>query len=217
MPLFFPRIQEFSPIFRIAEELERASRQESMRCSPPSYNTQSFTPRFDVKEVDGAYELNGELPGIEQSDVNIEWVDDTTISVSGTTKRHVETTNSSGATEAKEATSDVAAADEWTDVSEHQNYQKPSVEDDGAEKNDSEKSESSQDVTKTEPEKTTAQPAAPKSRYWVSERSYGSFRRTFKFPVRVEHDAVKASLKNGVLSVVVPKAKPREPRQVTIN
>jgi HSP20 family molecular chaperone IbpA len=31
-------------------------------------------------------------------------------------------------------------------------------------------------------------------------------RRTFKFPGRVNQDAVKASLKNGVLSVTVPKA-----------
>jgi HSP20 family protein len=98
-----------------------------------------------------------------------------------------------------------------------QSYRKPSVEDEATENDNNKKAESSQEVTKTEPEKTVAQPAPPKSRYWVSERSYGSFNRIFNFSARVKHDAVTASLKNGLLSVVVPKAKPREPRKIAIN
>jgi HSP20 family protein len=219
MPIFFPRIQEFSPIFRLAEELERASRQDLAHCSPSRSPARSYAPRFDVKETDEAYELNGELPGIDQSNVNIEWADDTTLTVSGSSERRVEKTNAPDATEAKETTPEASEAEEWTDVNSEQtqNYQKPSVEDEGAENNNTEKAESSKDVTKTESEKTVAQPAPPKSRYWVSERSYGSFKRTFKFHSRVEHEAVKASLKNGVLSIVVPKSKPLEPRKITIN
>jgi HSP20 family molecular chaperone IbpA len=219
MPLFFPRIQEFSPIFRLAEELDRASRQELTHCSPSHSPARSFAPRFDVKETDEAYELNGELPGIDQSNINIEWADDTTLTVSGSSERHVEKTNASEVTEAKEATPEASEAEEWTDVnSEHTgHYRKPSVEDEATEETDAEKADSSKEVAKAEPEKAVAQPAPPQPRYWVSERSYGSFKRTFKFHSRVEHDAVKASLKNGVLSVVVPKAKPLEPRKITIN
>ena len=44
-----------------------------------------------------------------------------------------------------------------------------------------------------------------KTKYWVSERSVGEFHRSFSFPGRVDQDGVKASLKNGVLSIVVPK------------
>ena len=56
----------------------------------------------------------------------------------------------------------------------------------------------------------------PQHRYWVSERSSGSFERRFKFPGRVDMDAVKASLKDGILSVVVPKAIERQARSITI-
>ncbi|KAJ5730462.1 HSP20-like chaperone [Penicillium malachiteum] len=53
-------------------------------------------------------------------------------------------------------------------------------------------------------------------RYWASERTVGEFRRTFSFPSHVKQDAVKASLKNGVLSIHVPKAIATVPKKITI-
>lgn len=44
-----------------------------------------------------------------------------------------------------------------------------------------------------------------KPNYWVSERSVGEFHRTFTFPSRVDNEGVKAKLKDGILSVTVPK------------
>ncbi|KAG9307762.1 hypothetical protein G9A89_023327 [Geosiphon pyriformis] len=41
--------------------------------------------------------------------------------------------------------------------------------------------------------------------YWSSERVIGSFSRAFQFPGRIEPQKVKASYKDGILSVVVPK------------
>lgn len=74
-----------------------------------------------------------------------------------------------------------------------------------------------QQVTKTE---TPSAPAAPQQqqqqRYWVSERSVGEFSRTFNFPTRVDQENVKASLKNGVLSVSVPKASAPTTRRIEI-
>lgn len=54
-------------------------------------------------------------------------------------------------------------------------------------------------------------------KYWVSERSHGGFARTFSFPTSVDQDHVQASLKNGVLSVVVPKPRKPEGRKITIS
>lgn len=55
-------------------------------------------------------------------------------------------------------------------------------------------------------------------RYHTSERSYGSFQRYFTFPEPVDHEAVKATLENGVLQVDVPKIKKEaERRKVEIN
>ena len=43
--------------------------------------------------------------------------------------------------------------------------------------------------------------------YHISERYYGTFERSFGLPKSVDRDHVKASMKNGVLSVTLPKSK----------
>jgi len=53
-------------------------------------------------------------------------------------------------------------------------------------------------------------PQEEEGKLWVSERSVGEFSRSFSFPERVDQDAVKASFKNGVLSIVVPKVQKKE-------
>ena len=58
--------------------------------------------------------------------------------------------------------------------------------------------------------------AEPSFKYWVSERSVGEFERRFSFPGRVELENVKASLKNGILSVVVPKVVAHQSRRINI-
>lgn len=42
--------------------------------------------------------------------------------------------------------------------------------------------------------------------YYVSERSYGSFRRSFRIPDDVRHDDIEARFDNGVLTVNLPKS-----------
>ena len=44
-------------------------------------------------------------------------------------------------------------------------------------------------------------------KYYVWERSYGSFERSFSFPTPVEQDRIKATFENGVLTVTLPKTK----------
>lgn len=55
--------------------------------------------------------------------------------------------------------------------------------------------------------------------WFFSERQYGSFSRSFRLPPDADENKVKADLKNGVLTVTVPKAKAEEKtsRQVKIN
>lgn len=47
-------------------------------------------------------------------------------------------------------------------------------------------------------------------------RFEGSFERTFRFPERIDAAGVRASLKNGLLSITVPKAKAPEVRRIVI-
>ena len=44
-----------------------------------------------------------------------------------------------------------------------------------------------------------------KKDYYRVERSYGSFRRSFRLPKEVQADKAKASFKDGILEVKVPK------------
>jgi HSP20 family molecular chaperone IbpA len=149
----------------------------------------SFSPKFDVKETKDAYELHGEFPGIEQKDINIEWTDANTLSIHG---RHEEK---------KETGQRPQGFIEEPKKKDRQ----PSVEDEGAETQVAKKG--GQEVAK----KGEHEP-----KYWVSERSVGEFHRTFAFPAPVDQDAVKASLKNGILSIVVPKSQAPQPRRVKI-
>ena len=46
------------------------------------------------------------------------------------------------------------------------------------------------------------------------ERSYGSFYRSFNIGVPVKSDQIKASYKDGVLDVVIPKAEAKKPKKI---
>jgi HSP20 family protein len=52
--------------------------------------------------------------------------------------------------------------------------------------------------------------------YFSYERSYGSFTRSFTLPEGVDADKVNASLKDGVLTILVPKTPEALPKKVAI-
>jgi HSP20 family protein len=54
-------------------------------------------------------------------------------------------------------------------------------------------------------------------RFFVFETSYGSFSRSFTLPEGIDPDNVRAEMKNGVLSVTVPKRPEVKPRRVSIS
>ena len=257
---FFPPSQynpvpEMAPFFRVLDtavaELtntngaDRAARHHQRR---------SFTPRFDVREVGGSYELQGELPGMEQKDLEIEFVDDKTLVIRGRAERESEDGSdvSKKNDEAVASASASASAGEnnsadATSVHNHDNdnaasgqnnnaaYHKASVEDEdgfvdaGAEANTDTKGKEplSNDDDSTiaaadpatsvpEPSPNSSSSSEPHFKYWVRERSLGEFERRFAFPGRVDQEAVKASLRNGILSVVVPKIVEQGVRRVVI-
>jgi HSP20 family protein len=93
------------------------------------------SPAADVTETDKGYEITAELPGLDESDVDVKFVDGT-LTIKGEKKE--------------------------------------------------EKEERKKD-------------------YYVSERHFGSFQRSFRVPKGVVADKIEASFKNGVLTVVMPK------------
>lgn len=159
----FPSSGDFAPLFRLLDDYDnhRTGRQQSA--------LRSFAPRFDVRESSDAYHLDGELPGIAQKDIAIEFTDPQTLVVKGRTEREYTATDPQVDNAGEEAEGEAN-----TPKNKHQH------------------------------------------RYWASERSVGEFQRTFAFPARVDQDAVKASLKNGILSVLVPKATSPTTKKITI-
>jgi HSP20 family protein len=53
--------------------------------------------------------------------------------------------------------------------------------------------------------------------YLRTERTYGSFSRSFSLPNTVNTENIKAEYKNGVLTVELPKRAESKPRQVKVN
>jgi HSP20 family molecular chaperone IbpA len=190
----FPRFaQEFTPLFRLLDDYDRAHREGFPQASR---HLRSFTPKFDVKEVQNAYELHGELPGIDQENINLEWTDSNTLAISGRVESHYESGEAP------------RGAIEDAEKSEH--YHKPTVEEEGASSNNT-----SQALTKTD--ESSKDVSKPGEKFWVMERSVGEFHRSFSFPARVDQDKVTANLKNGVLTITVPKAQKPQARRINIS
>ena len=53
--------------------------------------------------------------------------------------------------------------------------------------------------------------------YYRSERIFGRFGRSFALPAMVRTDKIRASFKNGVLKIIIPKPEEEKPRQVSIS
>lgn len=52
--------------------------------------------------------------------------------------------------------------------------------------------------------------------YHQMERSFGPFQRSFAIPARVNESEIRAEYRNGVLTIVLPRANKVKPRQVQI-
>lgn len=225
---------DIAPIIRIVDDATRVFENfpfgaPSRRQSRP--HQQIREPRFDVREVDDAYELRGELPGVESKNLDVEFTDANTLVIRG----RVETEHTAGthpeAAQAEPAATPAVDNKGAADVSEtasvHSNdstssYVKPTVEDEEitGESNTvvaNEKSPTATSTTeKAAPEQEQQQPEQATPQYWLHERSTGTFERTFAFAARVDHDGVTASLRNGILNVTVPKAPEPAARRITV-
>lgn len=188
----FPHFSNNDALFRLLDDYNTHAGN-----SPSSSSIRAFTPKFDVREHESTYELQGELPGIEQKDIHIEFADPHTLVIKGHTEREY---SSDGAQQARgRITGDV------TDSSRSES-RKATVEDEAAE----------EDKSKKQVTKEGEGQRSSKSKYWVSERLVGEFHRAFSFPTTVDQDGVKANLKNGILSIIIPKTKRHAGKRITI-
>jgi len=64
--------------------------------------------------------------------------------------------------------------------------------------------------------KREAESKLPGHNYYAYERSFGSFARSFTLPESADTQKVTADLKDGVLTVTVPKKASEQPRTITV-
>lgn len=65
--------------------------------------------------------------------------------------------------------------------------------------------------------KTQEEKEEKKSRYIYKERVSGSFTRSFTLPVPVDRNKVKATCKDGILEIVLPKAEEAKTKEINID
>lgn len=205
---FFPRAlyddsSSFTPLFRLLDDFDNYSRQTGdHQQGPKRRGTTFWQPKFDVRETGENYQLHGELPGMSKENVHIEFTDPQALVVRGRTERSY----SSGTPPA--GLIDQSNKGAITEGGEAASSHKATVEDEGR----NETAEPGKQV-----EKSGAKHHDQGVKYWLSERSVGEFSRTFNFPSPVDQDSVSASFKDGILNIVVPKAKKQGTRRVVIN
>jgi HSP20 family molecular chaperone IbpA len=185
----------FSSLFRMLDDFDKYAQDpiggNDALGFPGSEGTmRSFTPKFDITEHEKHYQLQGELPGVPQKNIIVEFTDPQTMVIRG----HVQHERTEG--EPSMAPKRLVGGKEQGRV-------------ESGEKKEGETAVAKQEEGEKKSEK-------PKAKYWLSERSYGEFSRVFNFPKAVDQDGVQAKLENGVLNVMVPKVEKKGARKIEI-
>jgi HSP20 family molecular chaperone IbpA len=188
----------FTPLFQLLEDFDSYSRQFD---SGHSHGIRrKFNPNFDLQELPDSYHLHGELPGIERGDVEMEFTGPQTLTIHGHSERsYTSSTPAAGFIERSPTGGAITEGSEDSTAQEVARHE--------------EATETEADTAVTHAEKAQQ----PLEKYWVSERSYGEFARSFNFPEPVEQDRVQASMQNGILSVILPKAPTHGGRKISIS
>jgi len=226
----------FTPLFRLLDDFGRYSGSHSSsrpgaRAAPPT-----FQPKFDVRETSAAYELHGELPGAQRENIHIEFTDPQTLQVRGRIERlHTSSSdNAKAITEAgdedKTVKDDASESGDETEKNSRggtpplratvQNEAEAKAEEQGTEVLNTPATSAAAPASNNNNTNNFVVPSIPPKKaaikYWVTERSIGEFTRNFSFPARVEQDGVSANLKDGILTVVIPKSKKHEARRIVV-
>ena len=210
--------RDFSPILHYIDEFDRhfSRRHRFMNC---------FIPRFDLEEDAHNYYLYGDIPGASVNDITVEAHDNHTLVIYGKTEKpgperrnqEMETPGGEGADPfVKVQVEDHEHSREVLTPNPNQKDVVPVPRGDAAGPSTAgpfyPPPQPTQNPTHPHHQRhSTFKPASgsqhlqPDHHILLSERLVGDFHRTFAFPQPVVEEGVRASMDNGVLSLVVPK------------
>jgi len=217
--------RDFSPILNYLDEFDRhfSRRHRFINC---------FIPRFDLEEDAHNYYLYGDIPGATIESINIEAHSNHTLVVYGKTTRSGPPLLSQGQNN-PESPSGEGGAFVKVQVEDHEHQNTEPQQSAGPSADIATSQEQGQGQVQQAPapyfppppsqfqQQSQGHPHHERHRTFsggnatsyppdqrhilLSERLVGEFHRTFAFPSPVVEEGVKASLENGVLSLVVPK------------
>ncbi|EYB32633.1 hypothetical protein FG05_03385 [Fusarium graminearum] len=239
MAFFLPRTvyhtqAPLNPLYHLLRELDQSVQQPQQpqrrrQCQPqqksraqaecPAYRvtTRPWEPRFEAHETEDSFVLYGELPGLNKENVTVEFPEPRKLVVSGKVERFTDAPKPAETTTEQTAPAPVVESDN-EDTQSRSSYQ-ATVEDDVDDEFEvlSHTSQKSETVSQPQPE-TPSQKAAEKQPEQPEEpRRAGytkEFSRYFTFPTYINHEAVTAELKDGLLTITIPKAVPQSHRIV---
>ncbi|CAF3457995.1 hypothetical protein SNK03_006036 [Fusarium graminearum] len=239
MAFFLPRTvyhtqAPLNPLYHLLRELDQSVQQPQQpqrrrQCQPqqksraqaecPAYRvtTRPWEPRFEAHETEDSFVLYGELPGLNKENVTVEFPEPRKLVVSGKVERFTDAPKPAETTTEQTAPAPAVESDN-EDTQSRSSYQ-ATVEDDVDDEFEvlSHTSQKSETVSQPQPE-TPSQKAAEKQPEQPEEpRRAGytkEFSRYFTFPTYINHEAVTAELKDGLLTITIPKAVPQSHRIV---
>ncbi|KAI1056552.1 hypothetical protein LB507_001424 [Fusarium sp. FIESC RH6] len=234
MAFFLPRTAyhvqaPMNPLYHLLRELDQSvlqpqQPQRKRQCHPqqktraevacPAYrvNARPWEPRFEAHETRDSFVIYGELPGLNKEHVTVEFPEPTKLVVSGKVERFIDAPKADETTSEKTAPTPTIESDN-EDTRSRSSYQ-ATVEDDvdgddfevlshtsgkSGTSNQPEPETVSEKAKETQPEQSE-QPQEPRRSGYRKE-----FSRYFTFPTYVNHEAVTAELKDGLLTIVIPK------------
>lgn len=238
MAFFLPRTAyhvqtPMNPLYHLLRELDQSvlqpqQPQRKRQCHPqqktraevacPTYrvNARPWEPRFEAHETEDSFVIYGELPGLNKEHVTVEFPEPTKLVVSGKVERFTDAPKADETTPEKTAPTPTIESDN-EDTRSRSSYQATVEDDVGGDdfevlSHASGKSETSnqlepETLSEKAKEKEPEQPQEPRRSGYRKE-----FSRYFTFPTYVNHEAVTAELKDGLLTVIVPKVTPKSHR-----
>ncbi|KAF0643922.1 hypothetical protein FPSE5266_10633 [Fusarium pseudograminearum] len=236
MAFFLPRTvyhtqAPLNPLYHLLRELDQSVQepqqpQRRRQCQPqqksraqaecPAYRvtTRPWEPRFEAHETESSFVLYGELPGLNKENVTVEFPEPRKLVVSGKVERFTDAPKPAETTTEQAAPAPAVESDN-EDTQSRSSYQ-ATVEDDVDDEFEvlSHTSQKSETVSQPQPEAPSQkaaekQPEEPRRAGYTKE-----FSRYFTFPTYINHEAVTAELKDGLLTIIVPKAVPQSHRIV---
>lgn len=187
----------FTTLFRLLDDFDTYSREVQSEEKPEGRpqggrHRRGPRPRFDIRETQDAYELYGEVPGIERKDVHVELMQQNVLLIKGYIARPYDSPRPQKGDCSEEKKCDECKCPEGKPCD------KPCPKDQKCACHEG----------KEDPNATV--------RFLQRERLVGEFAREFAFPGPLSEFDITASLEGGILKVVAPKQQPSKGRKIEI-